>query len=99
MQLSNTYKFSLSSLLEGYLQCSLLDPNNGKYFLKNSEDVSELSKNFINKMLEDCDIYMTIGAYRDPNGNIYTNRGSFRRGWRNVFKLTESEFWDKCFTN
>ena len=40
---------------------------------------------------------MTIGAYRDPNGEIYTNRGSFRRGWRNVLKLTEHEFWDKCF--
>lgn len=97
-----TRNFNLVDLLIDDVQrqvSSLLNLDSGKYVLKDGEDVSELSKNFINKMLENCDIYMTIGAYRDPNGNIYTNRGSFRRGWRNVFKLTESEFWDKCFTN
>ena len=95
-----TRNFNLVDLLIDDVQrqiYSLLNLNSGKYVLKDGEDVSELSKNFINKMLEDCDIYMTIGDYYDPNGEIYSTRDNFRECWRNVLKLTEHEFWDKCF--
>ena len=107
MKLCHTYRFSLSSLLKDYLkQVSILENWDGKYKYSDPDKsdnkdkcISDLSEKFIAEMLNptDYDIYMTIGAYRDPNGEIYTNRGSFRRGWRNAFKLTDSEFWDKCF--
>ena len=63
MHLMTTRNFDLVDLLIDDVQrqvSSLLNPDSGKYILKDSEDVSELSKNFINKMLEDCDVYMTI---------------------------------------
>ena len=90
MPTSTTYKFNLENLVIYDIQkriFSLLDSKGGKYVLvlkdgeKENEKVEKLSKDFLSVILNDYDVYMTIGAYRDPNGKIYTNRGSFRKGW------------------
>ena len=97
-----TRNFNLVDLLIDDVQrqiSSLLNHDSGKYVLDKGVTISVLSEKFIKDMLETCDVYMTIGDYYNPNGKVYTNRGSFRRGWRNVLKLTEHEFWGKCFTN
>jgi len=95
MNLQHKYIFSLKVLLKEDVQRQIsLVSKNGKYF--DNCDIPKLSEDFSDDIIQHCDIYINIGDYYNPNGEVYTNRGSFRRGWRNVFKLTDSEFWDKC---
>ena len=100
MKLCRTYRFSLSSLLEGYLRYSLLDPNNGKYVLENDKkedkEVPRLSEKFI-KDMANCDVYILTGVPTYQSGKMFSTRTNFRECWRNVLKLTEHEFWNKCF--
>ena len=102
MKLCRTYRFSLSALLNRYLQqISDLEKWNEKYKDFDKKVIPSLSEEFVVKMLklEDCDVYMTIGAQIYQNDNMFSTRTNFKECWRNVLKLTEHEFWDKCFTN